>query len=176
MSILQHLPNLGFLKNMYVNLMKKAFYHGGHLLLLGCSVSFRTILPFPQYGHILGSMPVIRKRRSSQLSFSSPHSPSPEQSPGSATCSELPALDRAKAYPFCFDCSGCHSAGFSWNRPAIHEKGKGVCCWLLVDILLYPFNADLKFGLAGHSLFIISITCSYVVSERNSQQQTWPPS
>jgi len=43
---------------------------------------------------------------------------------------------------------------------------------LLVDIFLYLFNAALKFRLVGYSLFIISITCPYVVSERNSQQQT----
>jgi hypothetical protein len=33
---------------------------------------------------------------------------------------------------------------------------------LLVAIFLYLFNAALKFRLVGYSLFIISMTCSYV--------------
>ncbi len=45
---------------------------------------------------------------------------------------------------------------------------------LLADIFHYLLNAAFKFRLVGYSLFIISITCSYVVSERNSQQQTHP--
>jgi len=36
------------------------------------------------------------------------------------------------------------------------------------DIFLYLFNAALKFRLVRHSLFIVSITRSYVVSKRNS--------
>jgi len=42
----------------------------------------------------------------------------------------------------------------------------------LVDIFLYLLNAALKLRLVGYSLFIISITYSYVVPEGNSQQQT----
>jgi len=39
---------------------------------------------------------------------------------------------------------------------------------LLVDISLYLFNAALKFRFVGYSLFIISITCSYVVSDKTA--------
>jgi len=45
---------------------------------------------------------------------------------------------------------------------------------LLVDIFLYLFNAALKFRLAGHSLFIISVTCAYVVSEKQSTVDPHP--